>query len=78
VSLKNAILWDVTAYGSCKNRCFRGTYCLHHQGNKNRRARNNVSSNHKPTHAAKLTSVRGARLVNISNNGVYIYIYTGC
>jgi hypothetical protein len=29
----------------CKNRRFGGTYRLHHEGDKNRRARNNVSSN---------------------------------
>jgi hypothetical protein len=31
--------------GSYKNRCFWGTYRLHHQGVKKRRARNNVNSN---------------------------------
>jgi hypothetical protein len=35
--MKNAVLWDVTPYGSCKNRRFRETYCLQHQGDKNRR-----------------------------------------
>jgi hypothetical protein len=30
--------------GSCKKPHFRGTYRLHHQGDKNRRARNDVSS----------------------------------
>jgi hypothetical protein len=30
---------------SCKNWSFGGTYRLHHQGDKNRQARNNVSSN---------------------------------
>jgi hypothetical protein len=45
VAVKNAVFWDVTACGSCKKRLFRGTYHLHHQGDKNRRARNNVSSN---------------------------------
>jgi hypothetical protein len=44
-TVKNAVLWDVMWSGSCKNRRFRLTYRLHHQGDKNRRARNNVSSN---------------------------------
>jgi hypothetical protein len=42
--LKNAIFWDVTPRGSCKNRCFGGTYRLHHQCLKNERGRK-VSSN---------------------------------
>jgi hypothetical protein len=41
--LKNAISWDAMPCGSCKNRRFRGTQHLHHQGDKNRWARN-VSS----------------------------------
>jgi hypothetical protein len=35
VIMKNAVFWDVVLYGSCKNRCFGGTYHLHHKGNKN-------------------------------------------
>jgi hypothetical protein len=35
LSMKNAIFWDVTLCGSCKN-CFQGTYHLHHQGDKTR------------------------------------------
>jgi hypothetical protein len=31
VNMNNAISWDVTPYGSCKNRRFRGKYGLHHQ-----------------------------------------------
>jgi hypothetical protein len=42
--MKNAVFCDVTQSGSCNNRRFGGTYRLHHQGDKNRRARNNVSS----------------------------------
>jgi hypothetical protein len=41
--MKNAAFWDVMPYGSCKNRRFGGTYHLHHQGDKNRLTRNNVS-----------------------------------
>jgi hypothetical protein len=51
--MKNAIFWDVTPCGCCKNRCLGEMYRLHHQGDKNRRARNNVSSNQQPTHGAK-------------------------
>jgi hypothetical protein len=39
--VKNAIFW----HDACKNWHFGGTYCLHYQGGKNWRARNNVSSN---------------------------------
>jgi hypothetical protein len=32
MTMKNAVFWDVTSCGSCKNRHFGGTYRLHHQG----------------------------------------------
>jgi hypothetical protein len=54
VTMKNADFWDVTPCGSYKNRCFRRTYRLYHQGYKNRRARYKVSSNSQPKHAAKI------------------------
>jgi hypothetical protein len=45
-SMKNAVFLDVTPCGSCKNQHYRGTYCLHHQGEKNQWARNiTVTSN---------------------------------
>jgi hypothetical protein len=34
--VKNAILWDVTPYDSCKNRRFGETLRLHHQSDNNR------------------------------------------
>jgi hypothetical protein len=37
-------------HGSCNNWRFRGTYCLHHQVDKNWRARSNISSNYQPKH----------------------------
>jgi hypothetical protein len=42
--MKGVVLWDVTSCDSYKSRYFGGTYRLHHQGDKIRRARNNVSS----------------------------------
>jgi hypothetical protein len=45
VTMKNAVFWDVTPCGSCRNGCFGGTYLLHHQGGRNQRARN-VSTNY--------------------------------
>jgi hypothetical protein len=45
VHLKNAALWDVVRRDSYKNRRFGGTYRLRHQVDKNRRSRDNVSSN---------------------------------
>jgi hypothetical protein len=42
--MKNVEFWDVTPCGSCKNRHFGGMSRLPQQGDKNRRARNNVSS----------------------------------
>jgi hypothetical protein len=44
VKQKNAVLRDVTACESCKNPRFGRTWRLHHQGDKNLRARN-VNSN---------------------------------
>jgi hypothetical protein len=41
----SAVFWEVMPCGSCKNRRFGGTYRLHHQGEKNQRAGNNVNSN---------------------------------
>jgi hypothetical protein len=41
---KNAVFWDETRRGSCKNRRFVGMYRLHHQVEKNQRARNNVNN----------------------------------
>jgi hypothetical protein len=46
LSMKNAVFWDVMPCGFRENRGFVRTYRLHHQGDKNRRARNNVSSNY--------------------------------
>jgi hypothetical protein len=51
--MKNVIFWDVTSCGSCKNRLFGGTCRLHHQGDHNRRARNNVSSKQQQNYDAK-------------------------
>jgi hypothetical protein len=42
--MKNVVFWDVAPCGSCNNRRFGGTWPLQHQGDNNRRARNNVSS----------------------------------
>jgi hypothetical protein len=36
VTVKNGVFWVVTPCGSCKNRRFGGTWCLLHQGDKNR------------------------------------------
>jgi hypothetical protein len=44
IKLGNTIILDETLCGSCKKRRFGATYRLHHQGDKNRRARK-VSSN---------------------------------
>jgi hypothetical protein len=35
-TMKNAVFWDVTPHGCCKNRRFGGTYRLHHQDDMNR------------------------------------------
>jgi hypothetical protein len=35
--MKNAVSWDVTPCGSCKNRLFGEIYRLHHQGDRSLR-----------------------------------------
>jgi hypothetical protein len=36
MTMKNGVFWDVTPYGSCSNRRFRGTWRLPFQGDKSR------------------------------------------
>jgi hypothetical protein len=52
VTLKNAVFWYIIQCGSHENQRFGRTYRHHHQGDKNLWARNNVSSNYQPKHAA--------------------------
>jgi hypothetical protein len=47
--MKNAVFWDVTPCGSCKDRRFGGTYLLHLQGDRNLRARNVYLNNNRST-----------------------------
>jgi hypothetical protein len=51
---KNAVFLDVTRCGRCRNRRFGGPYHLNHPGDKNRRARNNVSINNRSSVPPKL------------------------
>lgn len=32
--MNNVVFWDIMQHGSCKNRCFGGTYRLQYQGEK--------------------------------------------
>jgi hypothetical protein len=52
VYTKNAVSWEFTPWDSRMNQRLGGTYRLHQQGEKNRRAGNNVSSTKQPKHAA--------------------------
>jgi hypothetical protein len=45
VTMKNAVFWDVTPCGSCKNRRFGGSQRLHQQDDKNGWTKNKVSCN---------------------------------
>jgi hypothetical protein len=45
VTMKNGVFWEVMPCGPWKNRRFEGKYRIYYQDVKNRRARNNVSSN---------------------------------
>jgi hypothetical protein len=49
VADEECILWDVTLCGSCTNRHFGGPYRLHHQGDKNRQARNKAITGNRRT-----------------------------
>jgi hypothetical protein len=44
-TVKSVIFWDMMPRGYCKKRHFVGMYRLQHQGEKNPRAKNSVSSN---------------------------------
>jgi hypothetical protein len=44
VTMNNAVFWDVTPCGCCKNRRLGGNYRLHQQGAKNRWTRSHASS----------------------------------
>jgi hypothetical protein len=44
VTMKNAVFWDVIPYGCCRSQRFGGSCRFYHQGRKNQRTRNNVSS----------------------------------
>jgi hypothetical protein len=44
LSTKNAVFWDMTPCGSCKNRRSGGTYRLHHQGEKTQLTGKKVNS----------------------------------
>jgi hypothetical protein len=44
LSMKNTVFWGVAPCGFCKNRHIEGKFRLSHQGEKNRRARNNANS----------------------------------
>jgi hypothetical protein len=50
VTMKNAVFWNVTQCGFCKNRRYGGTHRFHHLSDKNRRARNKVTRNKQPKH----------------------------
>jgi uncharacterized membrane protein YccC len=62
--MKNAVFWNVMPRGSCNNRRFGGMYRLHHQGDKNRRPRNNVSSEYNQS------ALRRAARRNIPEDGI--------
>jgi hypothetical protein len=55
--LKNAVHWEVTPRGSCKNRRFGETYRLHYQREKNQLAMTVYSKQHLK-HAAKNHELR--------------------
>jgi hypothetical protein len=71
MTMKNGVFSDVTPCGSCKNRRFGETSCLHHQGDKNRRNRNNVSNS-----ITWISSVLEQRLRRWANYTFHCLIHT--
>jgi hypothetical protein len=51
--MENCVFWDVKPLGCSKSRRFTGTQSFHHQADKNRWSRNNVSRNQQPTHSTR-------------------------
>jgi hypothetical protein len=62
---RNAVFWDVTPCGSCKNRRFGGTYRLHHRGGKNQRPRINVSSKPRLWPAVGYSGIKPQRILAV-------------
>jgi hypothetical protein len=58
----------MTPCDSCKNRRFGGKHRIHHQDGKNRRTRNNVSSNYQQKHAATKYVLRSVLRLVVATN----------
>jgi hypothetical protein len=61
VTMKKGVFWDVPPCGSCKNRCFGGTECLLHQGDKLQLA-TDVRCEEIPSISSQRTSVASCSL----------------
>jgi hypothetical protein len=72
VTMKNAVFWDVTTCGSCKNRRFGETYRLHHQGDKIGELGTTlaVTSNRSMLWSNTLSILTRATRRNISGDGI--------
>jgi hypothetical protein len=70
VTMKNAVFWDVTPRGSCKNWRFGWTSLLHDQGEKNQRVRNNVSCNYFTLMMEVMRSSKTTVLIRVSRRHI--------
>jgi hypothetical protein len=73
--MKNAVFWDVMPRGSCKNRNGGGTYHLHHQGDKNRRAINIIIANAVPRSPILVTLMMEALRRQVPEDGILRFCF---
>jgi hypothetical protein len=70
--MKNGVFWDGTPCGCCRNRRIGGTYRLLHQGDKNRRARNNISGNYKVIRSSETSVATIVTRRRITEDGILL------
>jgi hypothetical protein len=75
--MKNAVFWDVTPHGSCKNQRLGGKYRFRYQGDKNRPGRNNFPSSLIPAtlmmeaiRSSEASVLKRATRRNIQDDGI--------
>jgi hypothetical protein len=76
VTVKNVIVWDVMPCGSCKSRRFGGTYCFHHQGDKNHPSSPIlVTLMMEAVRSSEMSSLTRATWCNIPEDGILYEVF---